>query len=338
MNLTKTKQIFVVGSSRSGTTMMGRILDNHSEIFTFREMHFFGTLWTNSCNQELNKNEQINLLSSLFCIQEMGLFNQNNVNEFKNKSEKLLDKDLCNPLEIYELFLQIVSEEEKCNISCVQTPSNIYYLEEILNQLPNAKVINMIRDQRDVLLSQKNKWKRKFLGASAIPLVEAIRSFVNYHPILTAKVWNSSLEYTLKYKNHKRVKTVKFEELLTNSEEIVKDICSFLELDFHNKMLEVPVVGSSTEKDKKEEMNIDSSKVLRWKNGGLSGAEIFLSQKVSSTMLKEFNYPLKKFQYPPFLILYFLLIFPVKLGLAFLFNLHRMANIIEVIKKRFFVK
>ena len=35
------KKFFVVGSSRSGTTMMGRILNNHPDIFTFHELHFF---------------------------------------------------------------------------------------------------------------------------------------------------------------------------------------------------------------------------------------------------------------------------------------------------------
>lgn len=35
------KIIFVVGNSRSGTTMMGRILGNHSKVHTFGELHFF---------------------------------------------------------------------------------------------------------------------------------------------------------------------------------------------------------------------------------------------------------------------------------------------------------
>ena len=327
-----------MGSSRSGTTMMGRILDNHPSILTFKELHFFGTIWANSNSQKLSQDEQIQLLSRLFCIQENGVFNQKNISEFNERSKRLLEDKILDSLAIYDLFLKEVTIENSSTISCEQTPNNIYYLNEILEHFPNSKVINMVRDQRDVLLSQKNKWKRRFLGASAIPFSEAIRSYINYHPILTSKVWNSSLEHTFRYKNHKRVKIVKFEELLINSVETVKDICDFLDIDFYEKMLEVPVIGSSTEKDRKGDMRIDNSKISKWKNGGLSSAEIYLSQKISSAMLKGFNYPIKKFIFPPFFSVYFLLIFPLKLGLAFLFNLHRMASIVEVIKKRFFVK
>ncbi|MGY8989337.1 MAG: sulfotransferase, partial [Flavobacteriales bacterium] len=44
--MTNTKKIFVVGNSRSGTTMMGRIIGKHSSVFTFKELHFFGQLWS----------------------------------------------------------------------------------------------------------------------------------------------------------------------------------------------------------------------------------------------------------------------------------------------------
>ena len=47
-----TKQIFVVGSSRSGTTMMGRILGSHTDIFTFNELHFFGTIWSKHSDKD----------------------------------------------------------------------------------------------------------------------------------------------------------------------------------------------------------------------------------------------------------------------------------------------
>jgi len=40
----RTKKIFIVGNSRSGTTMLARILGNHDNVFTFHEIHFFEQL------------------------------------------------------------------------------------------------------------------------------------------------------------------------------------------------------------------------------------------------------------------------------------------------------
>ena len=113
----------------------------------------------------------------------------------------------------------------------------MYYLENILSYFPNAKVINMVRGQRDVLLSQKDKWKKKFLGTLKIPLSEA---------------------------------------------------------------------------------------------------EIYLSQFRSHKMISELLYHLEEFQLPPLLSIFYIITFPVKLGLAFFFNIKRMGNMVEVINKRFF--
>ena len=336
--MSEIQQIFVVGCSRSGTTMMGRILANNTEIFTFKELHFFGTIWANKSNQALTKDDQIKLLSRLFCIQQNGLFNQNSISGFDARSEKLISGRKKNPLEIYKLFLETIAKENNCRIFCEQTPKNLYYLEEILLFFPNAKVINLVRDQRDVLLSQKNKWKRRYLGSKAFPLFETFRSFINYHPILTAKVWNSSLSYTAKYLDHPNIKLVYFEDLLANSENVVKDICKFLQIDFQNKMLKVPIVGSSIQKDSKLELAIDTSRISNWDKGGLSNAEIYLSQKISSEMMNKFGYKKKFFSLPPIFFVSYLISLPMKLLLAFLFNIRRMSNIVEVIKKRFFFR
>ena len=335
----KTKQIFIVGSSRSGTTMMGRILGNHSSIFTFKELHFFGTIWTNHSESTLDRKQQIDLLSRLLCIEKNGLFQQDNISDFNDSAMSILaNKKVSNPLSIYELFLAEITSYNKCLIACDQTPKNMYYLNEILLYFPNAKVINMVRDQRDVLLSQKNKWKRRFLGASAIPLSEAIRSYINYHPILSAKIWNSSLECTAKFTNNNRVRVVRFEDLLVEPIRIVKELCLFLEIDFHQEMLKVPVVGSSTQQDVRTKLFIDISMKEKWKNGGLNSAEIYLSHLVTNSMMKKFKYDVEKFSSPPILILFYLISLPIKLILAFLFNIKRMGDIVEVIEKRFFVK
>ena len=319
--------------------MMGRILGNHPTIFTFKELHFFGTIWSNSSNSLLDRKQQVDLLSRLLCIQKKGLFNQVNISDFNElASTILLDRNIPNPLSVYELFLSEMASDNKCSFACEQTPKNLYYLDEILLYFPEAKVINMVRDQRDVLLSQKNKWRRRFLGASAIPLSEAFRSYINYHPILTANVWNSSLRSSTKFINNSRVKLVRFEELIVDPTRIIKELCQFLEIDFHSEMLKVPVVGSSTKTDVKTKLLIDSYKKDKWKKGGLNSAEIYLSQIVSSIMMKKFKYDLEKFNFPPILSLFYIISFPFKLIFAFLFNIKRSRNIIEVINKTFFIK
>ena len=228
-----------------------------------------------------------------------------------------------------------ITIENSAKISCEQTPNNIYYLHEILKYFPHAKVINMIRDQRDVLLSQKNKWRRKFLGASAIPLSEAIRSYINYHPILTSKVWNSSLEYTSKFENNDRVMVVKFEKLLSNPQHIIKEVTKFLGVEFKEEILSIPVVGSSTEQDEENNLIIDISKRNKWKKGGLTKSEIYLSQLFSKRMMEKFSYNSLVFKFPPIFIVFYFVTLPLKLSIAFILNLKRIGSVLEIVKKRF---
>tara|TARA_X000001036_G_C20085323_1_gene564863 strand:- start:134 stop:553 length:420 start_codon:yes stop_codon:yes gene_type:complete len=137
---------------------------------------------------------------------------------------------------------------------------------------------------------------------------------------------------------HERVKIVKFEEFLLNSENILKDICAFLDIEFQKKMLKVPIVGSSTESDLEECFGIDKTKKNKWQNGGLTNAEIYISQKIALRMMNLFNYEKRNFSFPPILVIFYALVFPFKLVLAFLFNIHRIGSFLELIKKRFVLK
>ena len=105
------EQLFVVGNSRSGTTMMGRILGNHSDIFTFRELHFFGQLWSSrDLNKQLNRNESVKLFSKLLRINKYGIFARANLNQFNNISESELPYEDIYPLDVFKKFLRWVNK------------------------------------------------------------------------------------------------------------------------------------------------------------------------------------------------------------------------------------
>mgnify|MGYP003981177009 FL=1 len=59
--------IFIVGNSRSGTTMVGSILNMNKKVFTFEELHFFGQLWSeDNLGKTINYLEASRLLKKLF--------------------------------------------------------------------------------------------------------------------------------------------------------------------------------------------------------------------------------------------------------------------------------
>jgi len=326
---------FVVGNSRSGTTMMGRILGLHPAIFTFHELHFFEQLWSSKNSDPLTQLESIKILMRLLNIQHNGYFTDVNDSTYNTEANTILNSIHANErtaLKIYSYFLQHVVNSKGKTIPCKQTPQNIFYLGTILENFTAAKIIIMVRDPRDVMLSQKNKWKRRSLGASGIPLREIVRARINYHPITISKLWNSAVNAGNKYISNNQVKIIRYEDLITNGRETIQEICEFINIPFHENMLSVPHKGSSISNDS-QSIGIKKDNFGKWKSGGLSAAEIFLTQKITGLNAEKFNYKKIKSTYS-FAVMFYQIIWPFQIALGLLFNLHRMKNIFETIKKR----
>jgi hypothetical protein len=331
--------IFVVGNSRSGTTMMGRVLGRHPEVFTLGELHFFEQLWSAPDGERiLSRTEAVRLAARLLCIQRDGYLNQSRPDHFYREAERLLaslpPRDLT-PAKIFEVFLVSEAEKNGKTIPCDQTPRNVFYIGEILALYPEARVINMVRDPRDVLLSQKRKWKRRFLGAGDIPFREVVRSWANYHPITISKLWNASTSAAGRHAGDPRVHLLRFEDLVNDPESATRQVCEFAGLSFEENMLFVPQVGSSSGLDHPEQRGIDRDRAGSWKRGGLSSTELFLCQKIAGGPMQRYGYPLLTPSRPnaPRLVAS-LVSFPAKLVFALLLNLGRMRNIQETIKRR----
>ncbi len=330
--------IFVVGNSRSGTTLMARMLGRHPAVFTFGELHFFGNMWDpDSSSVNIGKQEAIHLLSGLLARQREGFLRAGNPSKYQSEAYEILAKQpetTFHPMEVYRLFLQNETEKHQKSIPCEHTPSNNYFTKLLLEQFSDAYFIHMIRDPRDVMLSQKKKWKRKFLGAHGIPLSESIRSYCNYHPLLISLIWKKNIMLSRYFMHEPRYRIVFFERLLADAEKELTDICLFLNLPFHPDMLQVPQWGSSSRMDRNAVMGVDASMAGQWKKGGLNQTEIWWCEKINRPLMQSLNYTPSGASPQPFRLVWYILLLPVKTLLSFLLNLHRMKNIRSTITRK----
>ncbi|MEM8723383.1 MAG: sulfotransferase [Cyanobacteria bacterium P01_G01_bin.39] len=337
----KFQPIFVVGNSRSGTTLMGSILGLNPDVFTLEELHFFGTLWSSGDRHKVLTQDQAQTLAEkLLAIQDEDVISHKNPQLFAEEAQGIiasLNSKSITATSVLQDFLVYIAHQNQKQIPCEQTPRNVHYIAELLELYPHCHIINMVRDPRDVLLSQKYKWKIRFLGASNIPYREAIRAWTNYHSITISQLWNAAINAAKKHSQSDRVITIRFEDLITQPEKNIRQVCEFLELEFSPQMLQVNQDEGGVSSHKKitsSAKGIDSSATGKWKQGGLTKTEVYLCQQITQENMQLYNYTIEAIAANSIKIALSWLFLPIKLALAVLFNLKRMKNIVEEIKKR----
>ena len=331
--------IFVVGNPRSGTTMMGRLLGNHPMIHTFdAELHFFEKLWApEDRNRQVSLAEATDFAARLACIEHDKFFRQGDPKRFWAKAREVVQGVSANNFslaDIYKTFLKHAAAANGKTIPCEQTQGYVYYLRELLDLFPGAKVINMVRDPRDVLLSQKCRWKIQFAKPQIFRRQTVIRTWMNYHPISTSRLWRAAVRTADKFKDDGRLCSVRFEDLLEHPEKESRKICEFIGVSYYPNMLEVPRTNSSLVPDRPDQKGIDPARTANWKSGGLNPAEIFISQTIAEDTMKKWGYRPARTLPNPLALAFYGGTFPVKLFLTVLLHRKYIKNIREAVKRR----
>ena len=332
--------IFIVGNSRSGNTLMMRMLDEHNDVGGVNEVHFFENLWNpNDGDRRLPDDEGVRLVARLLSIQRDGYIQEFDFDKHRDEARALvraLPEAARTITGVFARFLLYETERSGKAIPCEKTPQNVFYLDEILRYIPNVKIINMVRDPRAVLLSQKNKGKRSDRAEYGRYRTkrEDLRLRINYHPITISRLWNSSVGTGTRYLHHPQVINVRFEDLLAQSEATVRRVCTFVGIDYQPSMLAIYAVGSSNAKDNFDEKGIKKERVHTWKQGGLTDTEIYLCQRITRRGRQQHGYPDSPVRPNYLRLLYYYGSFPVKLVLSVLFNLNRMKSAVDAIKRR----
>ena len=320
------KIVFVVGASRSGTTMLNRILGQHSEILALNELHYFGNLWVTTQNTPQASPSELKKIAAILLARHYRDFwsGQPN-NEEKNAASEIVDHledKHRNGKDLYFAILERISQENNISIVSEQTPRYIFHAQQLLNYYPNAYIIQLIRDPRAVLASQKGRWRRKFYGGSNTPWSEIVRVWVNYHPITMCKLWKKAANIGISLTDHNRFMTVRFENIVNDPQMYISNICDFLNLEYNPKMLNISKSGSSNRANIDDTVGISPDVIDAWKNK-LNPGEIALCEQITESLMKQFNYPAVTSKPPIISLLLSFALFPIHLIGVALTNPHR---------------
>lgn len=281
--------IFIVGSGRSGTTLLRDILGKHQNIYPIQgETHLFSDK-SNPYIEYLNAFEAGNDIKSLtLTIISSIIFGHECATIFarKKKFPKEVKEILCEVKEffnledykerygVFDLCAKFITFKENKNRWVEKTPSNIFNITHILNYYPNAKFIHIYRDPRAVYCSWKYARQDYFQNSN---IFECLYTWNTAQTIAEDLLHNSPGQfYNLRYEN-----------LITNQEEELKKLCNFIDEEYEKSLLDIEVINSSFVQNEK---GFIKEMIYRWKSK-LSSYEIILIDIKTRKNRYKLNYP-----------------------------------------------
>ena len=292
---------YILGIGRSGTTLLVNIFNRHKNVLATPESVFTQFFFSSFKNKTVFTEKDIAaILDYLATYEKLAPFINWSFEYAYFKSIKYPLKitfdDLINLIHLQFKFPQ--HEKQEIRFVVEKNPGNSLFGKQLFQLNGNSKAIVMIRDYRANILSRKEKshWRTPDV-------------------IYNAKRWLTFNQFLvkLKFKNPNKVLFIKYEDLVTNQENTVKKIFSFLNIPYskdllyprkeqQEKNLKEKYKHLSSEQIEVLELKIKSinspiytSRIDKWKTG-LSELEIKNCDSICSRFGTNFGYK----QFKPF--------------------------------------
>lgn len=274
------RPFFIVGSGRSGTTLLRLVLASHSRISIPPETWFLLDLVDHLPLLDPltpdQVDEAVRLMTSHYRWPDLEIPDE----ELARRARAL---GVPTVRAIADIVYDIHAQREGCPRWGDKTPTYVRIVPEIARLYPDALFIHLIRDGHDVALSMHSrKWKGRWLAWNTKEWIEAIDLMRRHRRTLPAE----------------RLLEVKYEDLVLDTEAVTRRICAFLREEFEPEMLDW--ASSVTDKVPEREMPIHRKLFrqprpednYRWKTS-LSAPRTFVLESYLGSRLKAEGYDVR---------------------------------------------
>lgn len=288
--------IFLLGSHKSGTSLLRSLLDNYQNLFVVPiEMHFFKYMgyWVDyhlqrAWPRELSTTEKREIL-----VQQVEYRNQN--------SNPYSDSVLPNifNIDLFEEYLKRSNLETSAGLFSAYTGALYYSLTGnellkgtrvveksvenaeyavVLNKMfPSAKFVHIVRNPYSTLVAlRKSK----------------MRSGYPYMGNMTQSLQNS---YHNLYRNKLALNqylVIKYEDLLTSTQVTIQEIADFLEIEYKDSLLKPTLLGKAWGGNSTSDQSFQTvslNPLHQWKKD-ITDLEIHLVNRCLIPAVQEFDY------------------------------------------------
>ena len=275
--------IFVVGSPRNGTTLMKDLLNGHSRVYLFNELHFFERFWDRR-DALGDLGEPVAFARAAEAVRAHAASHGTDADAARATTPEQFRVRAAAVGGGYAGLLRAALESTAAAHAADHwgdsSPQDVLYLETLAAWYPDVRIVGMARDPRSFLASYKNYHRRA-----------AANYRERYNPISNALLWRSYMAALLDAARGPlahRIRVTRYEDVVSQPESEVRAVCAHVGIEFEPGMLAVSGGNSSYERGKGKP-GVHTGSLDRWRSE-LTKTDIWLVERLCGPVMAELGY------------------------------------------------
>jgi hypothetical protein len=273
--------VFIIGAARSGTTLLQSMFHSHPEITSLPEVKFFPRYVVPQIRGLRCQGKTLHeIMEELEADEHLRRLDLN----VRDAMEPFLSGECAFTYRDFYLYLlELHLKRAHKSVVAEKDTDNTRYIRELYAAYPDAYIVHIVRDPRDVVLSRmKTAW-----GAA--------QPFVTHLRITSRALNNACLDGPRLF--GERYCVVRYENLIDHPERELCGLCERLQLPFHSDMLrffeQADQLVATTEMTWKRNtfMPLQKENSQKWRHG-LSRWQVLAIEGTCEVAFSRFGYKL----------------------------------------------